>query len=89
MQTGDRLSYHPEDALREVARFHATLAKAVADVTELTDAVSLRDQEQFEKRFGPDWKAVVQHKLATYQSQVGRAIVELQDIAEEASTTAP
>ena len=33
MQTGDRLSYHPEDAEREIARFRDLLPKAQASLT--------------------------------------------------------
>ena len=34
MQTGDRLSYHPEHALEEIAHFHEVLPKAQAAVND-------------------------------------------------------
>ncbi len=35
MQTGDRLGYHPEDATKEIAHFHAMLSEAQASVSML------------------------------------------------------
>jgi alpha-glucosidase len=35
LQTGDRLSYHPETATAEIARFHLALPKAQAAVAQI------------------------------------------------------
>jgi len=35
MQTGDRLGYHPERAVEEIAHFHQILPKAQASVAEI------------------------------------------------------
>jgi hypothetical protein len=35
MQTGDRLGYHPERALEEIAHFHEVLPKAQTEVDKL------------------------------------------------------
>jgi alpha-glucosidase (family GH31 glycosyl hydrolase) len=70
-QTGDRLSYHPEDAQREIARFPQTYAESVAAVNELISGASSRLQE---KRFSK-----YQDRAAHYQLYLSRAAAMLKD----------
>jgi len=42
MQTGDRLGYHPERAVEEIAHFHAILPKAQASVAEINAGFAAR-----------------------------------------------
>jgi hypothetical protein len=42
MQTGDRLSYHPERATEEIAHLHAILPQAQAAVSRIADGFPAR-----------------------------------------------
>ena len=45
LQTGDRLSYHPENARQEIARFHDLLPKAQAAITSIGATFTPRMEE--------------------------------------------
>ena len=51
MQTGDRISYHPERAAEEIAHFHEVLPKAQAAVNAL-DAVFNEHVDEAMKQIG-------------------------------------
>ncbi len=45
MQSGDRLGYHPENAVEEIAHFHAVLSQAQSAVTGMDNQVRQRMEE--------------------------------------------
>jgi alpha-glucosidase len=49
MQTGDRLSYHPERGVEEIAHFHEALPKAQAAIKEI-DAGFAQHLDDYVKR---------------------------------------
>jgi hypothetical protein len=55
MQSGDRLSYHPEHAQEEIAHFHEALPKAQASVAAIDASFSQRLEDWVKrlKRFSP------------------------------------
>jgi len=53
MQTGDRLGYHPERAVREMAHFHEVLPKAQAAVAAVGSTFSER-LDGYAKRMASD-----------------------------------
>jgi hypothetical protein len=54
MQTGNRLSYHPERAGDELKRFHDVLLKAQTAVDSPTDTVNPDEARRIAKRIGVD-----------------------------------
>jgi alpha-glucosidase len=52
MQAGDRLSYHPETAGQEIARFHQALPKAVASINEIGSTFAQKLEDAL-KRYSP------------------------------------
>src|SRR5205807_8404611 len=58
MQSGDRLTYHPESASEELTHYREVLAKAVDQVQALTKGFTEDQQMQIAKRVG-DRKSVV------------------------------
>ncbi|MGO8718200.1 MAG: TIM-barrel domain-containing protein [Acidobacteriaceae bacterium] len=77
MQTGDRLSYHPETAAAELTHFHAELPKALDDVRQLKDAFTPEDLKKIADTLGPDWKQSV--RLAEYQDHIATATAQMED----------
>jgi alpha-glucosidase len=56
MQTGDRLSYHPERGVEEIAHFHEVLPKAQAALKEI-DAGFAQHLDDFVKRLmASNWR---------------------------------
>ena len=53
MQAGDRLSYHPENAVAEIAHFHEVLPKAQASVSEIGATYSEHLEERI-KLYSPE-----------------------------------
>ncbi len=84
MQTGDRLTYHPETVSQELTHFHAELPKAIAQVEKMKDVITPEDQQKIAKVLGGNWKHTITAHLADYQSEVTRATAQLQDV-----TTSP
>jgi alpha-glucosidase len=70
MQAGDRLSYHPEKAIEEIAHFHEVLPKAQATIAEIGSTFA-QHLEDYTKRLtasnwrpaGMDMKAQKQRRL--------------------------
>jgi alpha-glucosidase (family GH31 glycosyl hydrolase) len=90
MQTGDRLSYHPETVSDELTHFHAELPKAIADVTKMKTAITPTDQKKIANILGTNWQHSIVAHLATYQSNVASGMAQMQDVGtspnEEGST---
>jgi alpha-glucosidase len=81
MQTGDRLTYHPETVSQELTHFHQELPKAIEDVHKMTTAITPADQEKIANILGENWQHSIVAHLATYQSDVARATAQLQDVS--------
>jgi len=55
MQAGDRMSYHPEHAVEEIAHFHEVLPKAQADVAGIQSGLAARIDEFIKRAKGNRW----------------------------------
>jgi alpha-glucosidase len=84
MQTGDRLGYHPERAVEELAGFHEKLAQAQAAVTALQAGFAqrleefTRNQENWMKQSGMSQDLVDQMKAHNQIRQAAMARAEKQ-----------
>jgi alpha-glucosidase len=56
MQTGDRLSYHPENAQQEIARFHDLLPKVQAAITGIRATFAPRMEEYAKRLMASNWR---------------------------------
>ena len=71
MQTGDRLTYHPERAQEEIAGFHKLLPKAQAAITEISSAFAQRLAVVNWHPDGTDMEALKQHQMALWPERTG------------------
>ena len=85
MQTGDRLSYHPETISDELTHFHAEMPKAIADVNKMKTAITPADRVRIAKILGVNWQHSIVAHLATYQSVVQRGMAQIQDVETSAN----
>jgi alpha-glucosidase len=53
LQTGDRLSYHPETAQAEIARFHRILSQALAAVAQIGAGFDSQLEDHL-RRYSPE-----------------------------------
>jgi alpha-glucosidase (family GH31 glycosyl hydrolase) len=78
-QTGDRLSYHPEDARSEIARFPQVYAQALSDVQDLINKANI-PEDQLEKQLmqhrGAD---TAKDRVRNYKPYLNRAQALLED----------
>ena len=93
MQSGDRLTYHPELAGKELTHYHEVLPRAVAQVQAMTKGLSQEQMQTIATRVGQDWKSdAANRKITEYNQRVGRAAAEILDInagkGEEKPSTA-
>lgn len=85
MQTGDRLSYRPQTAAKEIGRLKQVSSQAVASIQELVDKANIPD-DQLEKNLGGRFRtpedahqAVTRHRkllhcaLVQAQEAMGKA----------------
>ena len=88
MQTGDRLSYHPETASAEIKRFHAALPRAIDKVHAMATAITPEKQAELVKTIGSNWHSDrLQQQVQNYQAKIARGSAQLQDGLEEGGTT--
>ena len=89
MQSGQRLTYRPETASKEVAHYREVLPKAQSQVQAMTKGLSQDQMEKIASRVGQDWRSdVVKKKVSEYTDRVGRAATEINDINSESSSRA-
>jgi len=89
MQSGSRLTYHPETASKEIAHYRDVLVKAQSQVQAMTKGLSQDQMEKIATRVGQDWRSdVVKKKVSEYNDKVGRAAMEISDIGSESSSQA-
>jgi alpha-glucosidase len=81
MQSGDRLTYHPETAGDELSHYGKILTQAKANVQALTKGLTKEQMEIVAKRVGVDWKSdAANKKVGEYDERVARAAAEISDI---------
>jgi hypothetical protein len=56
MQTGDRLSYHPEHATDEIARFHQLLPRAQASVADINASFAQHLDDYAKRLMASNWR---------------------------------
>ena len=56
LQTGDRLSYHPENAQQELARFHELLPKAQQAIAQIRATFAPRMDEYAKRLMASNWR---------------------------------
>ncbi|MDR3793118.1 MAG: hypothetical protein P4L03_07045, partial [Terracidiphilus sp.] len=81
MQTGDRLSYHPERATEEIANFSSALQKAQSSVEALNSGFA-QHLDDIAKRISAN--ALTPAELATQKQRRLDALRRAQSLAEEA-----
>jgi alpha-glucosidase (family GH31 glycosyl hydrolase) len=89
MQTGDRITYHPETVSQELIHFHAVLPQAMSKVRGMKNAITQQDQDKLAKILGQNWQHSIKKQLSQYQDLVARATAQLQDLSDSASAAAP
>jgi alpha-glucosidase len=82
MQTGDRLSYHPERAIEEIARFHDLLAKAQASVAGINTGFAQHLDDYAKRLMASNWRpantdmdAQRQHRLDAMAKALRQVVV--------------
>jgi alpha-glucosidase len=70
LQSGDRLSYHPERATAEIAHFHDALPKAQASVAQLGAAFSAHMEDYVKRLVADNWRPSDESKAAQKQHRV-------------------
>jgi len=58
MQTGDRIGYHPENAVEEIAHFHESMTKAQASVTAVGATFNQRVDGFIQRMKAESWRAI-------------------------------
>jgi len=81
MQSGDRLTYRPELAAKELLHYRQVLSQAVAQVQAMTKGLTQQQMETIAARVGQDWKSdAAGKKITEYNERVARAAAEMSDI---------
>ena len=89
MQSGDRLTYHPESAAKELTHYQDVLAQAQSQVQAMTKGLSQEQMQKVAERVGQDWKSdAAKRKITEYNDRVGRAATEINDIKSESRSQA-
>jgi alpha-glucosidase len=83
MQTGDRLSYHPENAQQEIARFHDLLPKAQQAIAEIRATFAPRVIEYAKHLMASNWRPAITDMEAQKQRRLD-AVARAERLAAEA-----
>src|ERR1035437_48574 len=70
MQAGDRLSYHPENARQEIARFHDLLPKAQQAITQIRATFAPRMEEYAKRLMASNWRPAITDMEAQKQRRL-------------------
>ena len=84
MQTGDRLSYHPETAQEEMANLHQLLTKAQAAITAIDSTYASRLEEFMKRQSTSSWRPAGMDMKAEKQRRLD-AMSRAQRLLAEAS----
>jgi len=80
MQTGDRLSYHPQNAAAELDHLYAVLPQALAALEDLAKPMDEATQKQVLEVVGADAKSpAALDRIARYQQDTARALAQFDD----------
>jgi len=79
MQTGDRLSYHPERAHEELARFPKIYTQALTDLQSLIDKTTESEEQLEAKLMQHKGADTVKERAQRYKLFLHRALIQLQD----------
>ena len=80
MQTGDRLSYHPQDAAAEIDHLRAVLPQTLAALQNLAKPMDEATQKQVLEVVGADAKSpAALDRIARYQQDTARALALFKD----------
>lgn len=82
MQTGDRLTYHPEMISKEMAHFQAVLPQALASVEKMPDAAAVEERQRLARQTDPTDQKSMQAKFDQYNHDIAQAITQIEDIGE-------
>ncbi len=80
MQTGDRISYHPETIEKELAHFETVLPQAIASVDKMQQAGTMQQEKQQAQHLHGLWQHASAQVLARYDTNVTKAGALLHDI---------
>ena len=83
LQTGDRLSYHPENAQQEIARFHELLPKAQAAIAGIRATFGPRMEEYAKRLMASNWRPAIADMEAQKQRRLD-AIARAERMVTEA-----
>jgi alpha-glucosidase len=83
LQTGDRLSYHPENAQQEIARFHDLLPKAQEAVSGIQATFAPRMEEYVKQMMARDWLPTIKDMEAQKQHRLD-AVARAERLVTEA-----
>jgi alpha-glucosidase len=70
LQTGDRLSYHPENAQQEIARFHDLLPKAQQAIAQIRATFTPRMEEYAKRLMASNWRPAIADMEAQKQRRL-------------------
>jgi len=79
LQTGDRLSYHPEHARQELARFPQVYAQALAEVRKLVNDANVPDDQLTERLMQHRGADTAKSRAEHYRQYLNRALAQLED----------
>jgi len=81
MQSGDRLSYHPELAPVEIPKLHAMMPAVMASIDNLGKNVSEQERQALAQRLNQEYQGKGNEKLAIdYRDKLARAKAAVSDI---------
>lgn len=81
MQTGDRLSYHPELAAEQIARLHTILPKLPSSIEELERNSTEQERKELAERLKTEFKAKTAKQIgADYKKKLMRAKAAIADV---------
>jgi len=83
MQTGDRLSYHPENVQAEIARLHDLLPKAQAAITGIRATFAPRMEEYAKRLMASNWRPAATDMEAQKQRRLD-AVARAEQLVTEA-----
>jgi alpha-glucosidase len=87
MQTGDRLSYHPELAATQIPQLYATLPKVLASIDDLEKNFSEQERQALAERLKQEFQGKGEEKLGVdYHDKLARAKAAVSDITVSRST---
>jgi alpha-glucosidase len=89
LQTGDRISYHPENARKEIAAFSQNYAQALSTVQSLADAANIPDDELNKRLEHHTGYGSTASPAANYKLLVGRALAMLKDGQTSSASSSP